>query len=79
MKARPRGDEQHAVRQRRPDSGQSVGGLCRQNQSAQTGQIHPVFKAMNLLEYDAAGFGNHEFNYGLEFLDRSLKGSAFLT
>lgn len=32
---------------------------------------------MNLLEYDAAGIGNHEFNYGLEFLDRSLKGSAF--
>lgn len=41
------------------------------------GQVHPVFKAMNLLEYDAGGIGNHEFNFGLEFLDRSMKGSKF--
>jgi 2',3'-cyclic-nucleotide 2'-phosphodiesterase/3'-nucleotidase len=28
------------------------------------GETHPVYKAMNLLEYDAGGIGNHEFNYG---------------
>ncbi|MGS0676996.1 bifunctional 2',3'-cyclic-nucleotide 2'-phosphodiesterase/3'-nucleotidase [Shewanella sp. 125m-1] len=38
---------------------------------------HPVYKAMNELQYDAANLGNHEFNYGLEFLDESLKGSDF--
>lgn len=38
---------------------------------------HPVYKAMNRLQYDAANLGNHEFNYGLEFLDESIKGSNF--
>ncbi len=39
--------------------------------------IHPVYKAMNLLNYDVGNLGNHEFNYGLEFLDNSLKGANF--
>lgn len=38
---------------------------------------HPVYKAMNHLDYDAANLGNHEFNYGLEYLDEALKGSNF--
>jgi 2',3'-cyclic-nucleotide 2'-phosphodiesterase / 3'-nucleotidase len=41
------------------------------------GDTHPVFKAMNLLTYDAANIGNHEFNYGLDFLEMSLKGAKF--
>src|SRR3978361_612420 len=41
------------------------------------GQVHPMFRAMNLLGYDAAPLGNHEFNYGLSFLDASLSGAAF--
>ncbi|OCA88262.1 hypothetical protein A8F94_10710 [Bacillus sp. FJAT-27225] len=36
------------------------------------GEVHPVFEAMSLLGYDAATLGNHEFNYGLEFLDEVL-------
>ena len=36
------------------------------------GEIHPVFQAMKQLDYDAATLGNHEFNYGLEFLDEVL-------
>lgn len=39
--------------------------------------VHPVYKAMNLLDYDVANIGNHEFNYGLEFLQASLKGANF--
>ncbi|RUT27889.1 bifunctional 2',3'-cyclic-nucleotide 2'-phosphodiesterase/3'-nucleotidase [Paenibacillus zeisoli] len=39
--------------------------------------IHPVYKAMNLMGYDIATFGNHEFNYGLDFLDKSIKGASF--
>lgn len=39
------------------------------------GEIHPVFKVMNLINYDAGNVGNHEFNYGLEFLKNSLAGS----
>ncbi|HZG17469.1 MAG TPA: bifunctional 2',3'-cyclic-nucleotide 2'-phosphodiesterase/3'-nucleotidase [Candidatus Bathyarchaeia archaeon] len=41
------------------------------------GETHPVFKAMNLLDYDAANIGNHEFNFGLDHLQKSLKGSKF--
>jgi 2',3'-cyclic-nucleotide 2'-phosphodiesterase/3'-nucleotidase len=43
----------------------------------QPGQVHPAFKVMNSLGYDAANIGNHEFNYGLPFLKQSLAGAAF--
>ena len=43
----------------------------------EAGEVHPVYKAMNLLEYDAGNIGNHEFNYGLDFLNLSLEGAAF--
>ena len=33
-----------------------------------SGEVHPVFKAMNTLNYQVGNIGNHEFNYGLEFL-----------
>ncbi|MDQ0271638.1 bifunctional 2',3'-cyclic-nucleotide 2'-phosphodiesterase/3'-nucleotidase [Cytobacillus purgationiresistens] len=41
------------------------------------GEKHPVFKAMRLLNYDAATVGNHEFNYGLNFLDEVLNDAPF--
>ncbi|WP_394137793.1 bifunctional 2',3'-cyclic-nucleotide 2'-phosphodiesterase/3'-nucleotidase [Cytobacillus oceanisediminis] len=41
------------------------------------GEVHPVFKAMKLLDYDAATVGNHEFNYGLDYLDEVLDDSPF--
>lgn len=41
------------------------------------GEIHPVYKAMNLLDYDAGNLGNHEFNYGLDFLKQTLEGADF--
>jgi len=31
-----------------------------------------IYRAMNSLGYDAAGLGNHEFNYGLPFLSQTL-------
>jgi 2',3'-cyclic-nucleotide 2'-phosphodiesterase / 3'-nucleotidase len=39
--------------------------------------IHPAYKALNRLRYDAATFGNHEFNFGLNFLQTSLRGADF--
>jgi 2',3'-cyclic-nucleotide 2'-phosphodiesterase/3'-nucleotidase len=33
--------------------------------------VHPAFKVLNALGYDAANVGNHEFNYGLPFLSRA--------
>ncbi|WP_400770744.1 bifunctional 2',3'-cyclic-nucleotide 2'-phosphodiesterase/3'-nucleotidase [Methylosinus sporium] len=38
---------------------------------------HPVFRAMNHMRYDAATPGNHEFNFGLDFLERALAGAGF--
>lgn len=38
-------------------------------------RIHPLIAAMNLMGYDAATFGNHEFNYGLDYLNRTINGS----
>lgn len=40
-------------------------------------QTHPAYRVMNQLGYDAANIGNHEFNYGMDFLRRSLKGANF--
>lgn len=39
-------------------------------------RIHPLIAAMNEMGYDAATFGNHEFNYGLAYLNRTINGSA---
>lgn len=38
---------------------------------------HPVYKAMNTLEYVVGNIGNHEFNYGLEFLQQATNGANF--
>ena len=36
-----------------------------------------MYKAMNLLDYAVGNIGNHEFNYGLDFLEQSIKGANF--
>ena len=41
------------------------------------GDLHPVMKGMNLLGYECSTLGNHEFNYGLSFLDKVLAGANF--
>ncbi|CAH0344577.1 bifunctional 2',3'-cyclic-nucleotide 2'-phosphodiesterase/3'-nucleotidase [Bacillus sp. CECT 9360] len=41
------------------------------------GEIHPVYKAMNQMGYDAATFGNHEFNYGLDYLKEAINDARF--
>lgn len=41
------------------------------------GELHPMIAAMNALGYDAATVGNHEFNFGLDFMLRALEGAAF--
>jgi len=41
------------------------------------GEVHPVALAMNLLRYDAAAIGNHEYNYGIPHLDAVVAKSQF--
>lgn len=44
---------------------------------ANSGRTHPVVAAMNAVGYDAMTLGNHDFNYGLEFLERTLEPAEF--
>lgn len=39
--------------------------------------VHPVIAAMNVLQYDAATIGNHEFNYGVPTWERAMKQANF--
>ncbi|EJL43815.1 2',3'-cyclic-nucleotide 2'-phosphodiesterase [Brevibacillus agri] len=57
--------------------GNPLGDYVAKIDPLQDGETHPVYKAMNLLNYDLGNIGNHEFNFGLEHLDRSLKGAKF--
>jgi len=40
-------------------------------------RAHPVIAAFNALHYDAVTLGNHEFNYGLPFLNAALSDAQF--
>ncbi|WP_128894915.1 bifunctional 2',3'-cyclic-nucleotide 2'-phosphodiesterase/3'-nucleotidase [Longirhabdus pacifica] len=57
--------------------GNPMGDYVAKVDTLEQGEIHPVYKAMNELGYDAGNIGNHEFNYGLEFLERALEGANF--
>lgn len=39
--------------------------------------IHPMIAAMNALCYDAGTLGNHEFDFGLSYLERALRDATF--
>ncbi|MBT0569914.1 bifunctional 2',3'-cyclic-nucleotide 2'-phosphodiesterase/3'-nucleotidase [Curvibacter sp. CHRR-16] len=57
--------------------GNPLGDVVARVSPLQKGQTHPAYKVMNPLGYDAANLGNHEFNYGLDFLRRSIAGASF--
>src|SRR4051812_16383506 len=41
------------------------------------GRVNPVIAAMNAMHYDAAAIGNHEYNYGVPYLDSAVRQAAF--
>nr|WP_315465515.1 bifunctional 2',3'-cyclic-nucleotide 2'-phosphodiesterase/3'-nucleotidase [uncultured Rhodoferax sp.] len=57
--------------------GNPLGDVVARVAPLQPGQTHPAYKVMNPLGYDAANLGNHEFNFGLDFLRRSIAGAGF--
>lgn len=57
--------------------GNPLGDVVAKVHPLKEGQVHPAFKVMNALGYDAANVGNHDFNFGLPFLQRALKGTNF--
>ena len=38
--------------------------------------VHPMAEAMNIIGYDAAALGNHEFNYGIDTLPGRSRSSS---
>ncbi|MGI1662945.1 bifunctional 2',3'-cyclic-nucleotide 2'-phosphodiesterase/3'-nucleotidase [Palleronia sp. KMU-117] len=57
--------------------GNPMGDYIAYERGMSPGDMHPVIAAMNTLGFDASTLGNHEFNYGLEFLMNALAGAAF--
>lgn len=57
--------------------GNPMGDYIAYERGMKEGDSHPVITAMNALGYDAATVGNHEFNYGLDFLMKSAAGAKF--
>ncbi|ETX30122.1 bifunctional 2',3'-cyclic-nucleotide 2'-phosphodiesterase/3'-nucleotidase [Roseivivax isoporae] len=57
--------------------GNPMGDYIAYERGMDTGEMHPVVAAMNAVGYDAGTLGNHEFNYGLDFLERTLAGAEF--
>lgn len=43
------------------------------------GEKYPVYEALDILGYDATTLGNHEFNYGLDFLKQITKKNVMNT
>ena len=57
--------------------GNPLGDYAAKGRVLRFGETHPAYKAMNLLNYEVGNVGNHEFNYGLDFLNKSLAGANF--
>jgi 2',3'-cyclic-nucleotide 2'-phosphodiesterase / 3'-nucleotidase len=57
--------------------GTPLGDYVALSKGLEEGEIHPMIAAMNVLGYAACALGNHEFNYGLDFLDAALAGANF--
>ena len=57
--------------------GNPMGDYIAYERGMKEGDMHPIITAMNTLGFDASTVGNHEFNYGLDFLMKSLAGAAF--
>jgi 2',3'-cyclic-nucleotide 2'-phosphodiesterase / 3'-nucleotidase len=55
--------------------GNPLGDLMAYERGFKAGDTHPVIRAMNQMKFDAGTLGNHEFNYGLDFLAKSLAGA----
>lgn len=64
------------------DTGDTIQGSMLGNMDAviqplKEGEVHSVIGSMNMMSYDAAILGNHEFNFGLDFLNRVYSDADF--
>ncbi|HEX2136002.1 MAG TPA: bifunctional 2',3'-cyclic-nucleotide 2'-phosphodiesterase/3'-nucleotidase [Microvirga sp.] len=57
--------------------GSPMGDFIAYRRGMKKGDVHPMVAAMNVLNYDCGTLGNHEFNYGLEFLANAMGTATF--
>ncbi len=57
--------------------GSPLGDFAAYEKGLKPGETHPMVAAMNAVGYDCGTLGNHEFNYGLEFLAKGLATAKF--
>ena len=57
--------------------GNPMGDYIAYERGMKEGDMHPIIAAMNTLNFDCSTLGNHEFNYGLDFLTKALAGANF--
>ncbi|MEH6943367.1 bifunctional 2',3'-cyclic-nucleotide 2'-phosphodiesterase/3'-nucleotidase [Bacillus sp. JJ722] len=55
--------------------GNPLGDYFARVEPVKSGEEHPVYKALRLAGFDVATLGNHEFNYGLDYLKQIVKDS----
>ncbi|MGG3525317.1 bifunctional 2',3'-cyclic-nucleotide 2'-phosphodiesterase/3'-nucleotidase [Bacillus pseudomycoides] len=63
------------------DDGDALQGTPLGDYVAQKGldgnYVHPLYRVMNLMKYDVISLGNHEFNYGLDYLKKATSKTQF--
>ncbi|MGJ8570877.1 MAG: bifunctional 2',3'-cyclic-nucleotide 2'-phosphodiesterase/3'-nucleotidase [Hoeflea sp.] len=57
--------------------GNPMGDYIAYERGMKEGDMHPIISAMNVLGYDCGTLGNHEFNYGLDFMFNVISGANF--
>lgn len=57
--------------------GNPMGDWVAYERGMKDGDLHPVIQGMNVLGFDCSTLGNHEFNYGLDFMFKVLDGAKF--
>ncbi|SES28188.1 bifunctional 2',3'-cyclic-nucleotide 2'-phosphodiesterase/3'-nucleotidase [Salisediminibacterium halotolerans] len=57
--------------------GSLLGELEATVEPLEEGETQAIIKAFNDMDYDASTLGNHEFNFGLDFLDNQIEQADF--
>ncbi|RJE79406.1 bifunctional 2',3'-cyclic-nucleotide 2'-phosphodiesterase/3'-nucleotidase [Paracoccus sp. JM45] len=57
--------------------GNPMGDYIAYERGMSDGQMHPIVSALNEVGVAAGTLGNHEFNYGLDFLKNTLAGAGY--
>ena len=57
--------------------GNPMGDYIAYERGMREGDVHPMISAMNAVGFAVSTLGNHEFNYGIDFLINSVAGASF--